>query len=499
MEADRVGIGPPSKIDLARPLLDDIFPDISMPSTESLYESLALELRRRIHVGALAAGERVPSVRDMSRQAGVSVGTVVQAYHQLESQGVIEARPQSGYYVRALRLPGIAAQRSRAAPRPRSLSPSLLDQVLSIYARDDLVPLHSATPSPSLLPTKRISAISRDLLRRIPDRISGYLHPPGLPLLRQQIARRLNLAGVEVDADDVMITAGAMEAITLSLQVVTKPGDAVLVERPTYYGLMQAIQARGLKVVEIPNCCDDGPDLELALKALATQPIRAAVLIPSFSNPSGSTMSDDARRILAKACAARGVPVIEDDVYGDLGFDGRRPVPMKAYEGSSGGVILCGSVSKILSPGLRIGWTVSARWREDLIRAKAFTSCSTPTLPQFVVAEMFSGTQMDRPLRRLRNELAANVGRFHEYIAAHWPPGTRVSRPRGGVVLWVQLPSGHDAHLLFERALDAHIGIIPGTLFTASGAFRDCVRLSCAGEWNPATQAALVKLGKLAG
>lgn len=469
-----------------------------MPESEMLYESLATQLHQRIQNGALAAGERVPSVRAMSRQAGVSVGTVVQAYQHLEARGLIEARPQSGYYVRATRLPGIGLQRLRAAPKPRSPSRSLLDQVLSIYAREDLVPLHSATPAPSMLPTQRIAAITRDLLRRMPERISGYLHPPGLPELRLQIARRLSLSGVEVDPDDVMITAGAMEAITLSLQVLTKPGDAVLVERPTYYGLMQAIEARGLKVVEIPNCCDDGPDLELALKALATQPIRAAVLIPSFSNPSGATMPDDARRVLAQACARHGVPVIEDDVYGELGFDGRRPVPMKAYEGAQGGVILCGSVSKIMAPGLRIGWTVSARWREELIRAKAFTSCSTPTLSQFVVAEMMAAANMDRPLRRLRAELAANVGRFHEAIASHWPKGTCVSRPRGGVVLWVQLPSGHDAHQLFERALDCGIGIIPGTLFSSSGAYRDCVRLSCAGVWDQRTQSALRKLGRLA-
>ncbi len=469
-----------------------------MPNTEMLYESLALQLHQRIQSGALGAGERVPSVRSMSRQAGVSIGTVVQAYQHLEARGLIEARPQSGYYVRAARLPGIGAQRLRAAPKPRSLSRNLLDQVLAIYARDDLVPLHSATPAPGLLPTQRLCAITRDLIKRIPERISGYAHPPGLPELRLQIARRLGIAGVEVDPDDVMITAGAMEAITLSLQVLTKPGDAVLVERPTYYGLMQAIEARGLKVVEIPNCCDDGPDLELALKALATQPIRAAVLIPSFSNPSGANMPDDARRVLAQACARHGVPVIEDDVYGELGFDGRRPVPMKAYEGNSGGVILCGSVSKIMAPGLRIGWTVSARWREELIRAKAFTSCSTPTLSQYVVAEMFRAANIERPLRKLRAELAANVGRFHEAIATHWPKGTCVSRPRGGVVLWVQLHSGFDAHQLFERALDCGIGIIPGTLFSASGAYRNCVRLSCAVSWDARAQNALRKLGKLA-
>lgn len=468
-----------------------------MSSPEPLYEALATQLRQRIHVGALRGGERVPSVRVMSQQAGVSIGTVIQAYQQLEAQGVIEARPQSGYYVRVSRLPRIAAERARNAARPRALSPSLLDQVLSVYARDDLVPLHAATPAPELLPTARVAAVARDLYRRIPGQLSGYAHAPGLPALRQQIAGRLALTGVEVEADDVVITAGALEAITLSLQVLTRPGDAVMVERPTYYGLLQAIAARGLKVVEIPVCCDDGPDLECALKALATQPIRAAVLIPSFSNPSGALMPDAARKVLAQACAQRGVPVIEDDVYGDLAFDGRRPTPLKAHDDGQG-VILCGSASKILGPGLRLGWAVSSRWREELIRAKSFTSCSAPTLSQYVTAELLGGTGIERSLRRLRSALATNVENFHAAIAACWPAGTCVSRPRGGLVLWVKLPNGGDGQRLFERALEAGIGIVPGTLFSASGSHRDCIRLSCATPWDKRIEGALQTLGKLA-
>ncbi len=468
-----------------------------MSTPEPLYEALATQLRQRIHVGALRGGERVPSVRVMSQQAGVSIGTVIQAYQQLEAQGVIEARPQSGYYVRVSRLPRIAAERARSAVRPRSLSPSLLDQVLTVYTRSDLVPLHAATPSPALLPTARVATIARDLYRRIPDQLSGYAHAPGLPALRAQIAGRLALTGVEVEADDVVITAGALEAITLSLQVLTRPGDVVMVERPTYYGLLQAIAARGLKVVEIPNCCDDGPDLECALKALATQPIRAAVLIPSFSNPSGALMPDSARKLLAEACAQRGIPIIEDDVYGDLAFDGRRPTPLKAYDDGQG-VILCGSASKILGPGLRLGWAVSSRWRDELIRAKSFTSCSAPTLSQHVTAELLSGAGLDRSLRRLRMALATNVENFHAAIAADWPAGTCVSRPRGGLVLWVKLPMGGDGQRLFERALDAGIGIVPGTLFSASGSHRDCVRLSCAVPWDECIAGALQTLGRLA-
>jgi DNA-binding transcriptional MocR family regulator len=278
--------------------------------------------------------------------------------------------------------------------------------------------------------------------------------------------------------------------------VLTQPGDAVLVEGPTYYGLLQAIAARGLKVVEIPVCCDQGVDMESALKALATQPIRAAVLIPSFSNPSGALMPASARQLLARACAERGVPIIEDDVYGDLAFDGTRPEPLKAFDDTDN-VILCGSASKILGPGLRIGWAVSSRWREDLVRAKSFTSCSAPTLAQHVSAEMFSGANMERPLRRLRGEIAANVGRFRAAIARHWPEGTCVSQPRGGLVLWVKLPGGGDGQALFERATERGIGIVPGTLFSAAGQHRDYVRLSCATPWTERVEGALQTLGQI--
>lgn len=465
-------------------------------SSEPLYEAVAARLRENIHAGALGDGERVPSVRAMSRQVGVSIGTVVQAYQHLEAQGVIVARPQSGYYVRRTELPGISRKPARATPKPRPPSRSLLDQMLTLFARDDLVPLHMAIPSPALLPTARVAALSRDLLRRAPERLYGYVQSAGLPALRQAIARRLVLAGVPVAADDVVVTAGALEAITLSLQLLTKPGDAVLVESPTYYGLLQAIAALGLKVVEIPVCCDDGPDLECALKALAAQPIRAAVLIPSFSNPSGALMPDLARRTLARACAQHGVPIIEDDVYGDLAFDGNRPVPLMAHDPDN--VILCGSASKIIGPGLRIGWAVSPRWQEPLLRAKAFTSIAASTLSQHVTAELLTGANLERPLRRLRGEIAANVGRFRAAIARHWPRGTCVSQPRGGLVLWIKLPPGHDGQVLFEQASEAGIGIVPGPLFSANGAHRDCVRLSCAVHWEPRIEQALITLGRLA-
>ncbi len=468
-----------------------------MSDIAPIYLALAERLRARIAKGTLRPGERVPSVRAMSRQARVSAGTVVQAYEHLAARGEIEARPRSGYYVSAARLDEVSPRR-RASLQPRTPPVALLDRVLALSATPDLLPLHAATPAPALLPTRKLAAITRDILRRIPERVHAYHHAPGLPELRAQIARRLAGRGLDVGADDITITAGTLEAITLSLQVLTRPGDAILVESPTYHSLMQTIEARGLKIVEVRSLGARGLDLEQAFEALATQPIRAALLIPSFANPTGASLDDDARRELARACARHRVPVIEDDIYAELAFDGQRPTPLKAFARDPDDVILCGSVSKMLSPGLRIGWTVNARWREALIRAKTFTSSAPPALSQHVVAAMYRGTELDRSLRRLRATLATNMGRFRQAIAMHWPAGTRVSQPRGGLVLWIQLPEGHDADVLFERARERGIGLLPGSLFSAQGGFRAHLRLSFGVEWNARCERALIDLGRLA-
>lgn len=461
------------------------------------YEQVADRLREQIRVGSLGPGERVPSVRHMSRREGVSIATVVQAYEQLEAQGVLEARPQSGFYVRPPAAP-VTARTRAPSPRPRPIANNLLDQVFDIYAREQVLPLHMAAPDPALLPVRRLAALTRDVLKSAAFQRAGYLHPAGLPELRRQVARRLALAGAMVDPDDVVITAGALEALSLSLAVLTQPGDVVLVETPTYYGLLQALKARGLKVVEVPSLMPDGIDVECARKVLREQTVKAAVLTPNYNNPNGALWPQAARQALLAACAAAGVPIIEDDVYADLGFAGPRPGTLFARE-SAAEVILCGSISKTISPGLRIGWAVAPRRRDALVRAKAFHSCGAPALNQFVAAAFLASVARDRALRRLREAIAANMHRSVAAIHRHFPDGTRIVPPRGGLALWLELPAGRDARSLFEAGVAAGIGSLPGTLFSASCRWRSHLRLSCGIPWSPVVEQAFVRLGQLAG
>jgi len=473
-----------------------------MPTT-LLYERLAQRLRRQIQRGLLRAGERMPSLRRLGRDQHVSLATAVEAYLHLEREGLIEARPRSGYYVRALaaaNLQETATPRPSRTPQPLR-NPALLG-VLDVLGRSDLLPLHSATPSLDLLPGAALAAAATRVLRRNPDAALGYAVPQGVAELRQHIAKRYAQCAVDVDPEEIVITAGAMEAISLSLRTVTQPGDVVLLETPTYYGLLQAVAAFGLRVIEVPNRPGLGIDVAQVAELFQRHDVRAAVLVPNFNNPIGSLTSDADKQTLVAACAAHDVVLIDDDLYGELAFSGERAPPLRRFEegvvdGSR--IITCGSFTKTLAPGLRVGWVLGGRWTVDLLRAKCFSSVVTATLPQLTITEYLSRHDFDRFLRRLRRELALNAQRYREAIAHHWPEGTRVSEPTGGMALWLELPAHIEGQAVFEAALAHGIGTLPGHLFSNRGDYRHHMRLSCGLPWSSKVEDALRMAGTLAG
>ncbi|MBO9663386.1 PLP-dependent aminotransferase family protein [Dokdonella sp.] len=462
-----------------------------------LYERVAESLRGQIRRGVLRAGERLPSLRRVGRQQQVSLATAVEAYVQLEREGLVEARPRSGYYVRgaAPDLPEPALRRTPRAPCAMR-NPALLD-VLDVLTRSDLLPLHAATPSLELLPAAGIAAAVARTMRRHRDAALRYAMPQGQPGLRLQIARRYAHCGVDVDPDEIVVTAGAMEAISLALRSVTRSGDVVLLETPTYYGLLQAVAALGLRVVEVPNRPGAGIDVAQLEGLLARHEVRAAVLVPNFNNPVGSLTGDAGKQAIVAACAARCVVLIEDDLYGELAYSGTRPPPLRRFD-RQGGVITCGSFSKMLAPGLRVGWAFGSRWTDELLRAKCFSSVATASLPQLAIADYLAHHDVDRPLRRLRRELAANAQRYRDVVARYWPAGTRVSEPVGGMALWLELADGVDAQALFEAALAQGIGTLPGHLFSNRDEYRHHLRLSCGLLWDAKIEQALRAVGALA-
>ncbi|MES3008738.1 MAG: PLP-dependent aminotransferase family protein [Pseudomonadota bacterium] len=462
-----------------------------------IYQQLADRLQSLIRDQIYPVGSALPGVRRLSEQHGVSVSTAVNACQELERRGMLEARPRSGYFVRqppVLRDPPRLSVVSRT-PRPVSGQERALRMVQAVND-PAIVNLGAAVPTADLLPTAALERSFRSVLREHRRRCVGYEFPPGTPELRTQIARRLASLHCDVSPEQVLITNSCQEAITIALKLITKPGDTVALESPTYYGLLQVIEALGLKALEIPTDPVHGISLEALTLALERWPVAACVLVANFSNPLGVCLSDERKQALLKLLALHRVPVVEDDIYGDLPLSGPRPRPLKSWD-KHGLVYYCSSSSKTLSAGLRVGWLVPGQQQQRAEYLQFINTVAVSTPSQLALAHYLQHGHYDRYLRQLCSELALAVARMTDRVTQLFPAQTRVSRPAGGFVLWVELPEPIDTSVLAEQALAAGISFAPGAMFSASGKYSHCLRLNCAVHWDARAERALLTLSRL--
>ncbi len=449
-----------------------------MPSA-TLYQDVAQRLGTLIDRGTFKIGERVPSVRALSQQWSVSITTVLDAYRLLEREGRLAARPQSGYYVQsgpasASDCPGL----SKPAKGPSEVSVSDLAMMVLRDARNpQLLQLGAAIPNPALMPLAALNRHVAQVARRDGEALGAYGGVLGHAGLRVQVARRALTAGLAIDPGGVVITSGCMEALTLALRATCNPGDTVAIESPIYYGILQGIEALGLKVLEIPTHPRDGLSLEHLERAIEQHAVRACLVIGCFNNPLGSCADEAAKRELIALLARHDLPLIEDDIYGELAHDGQRPPPYKAFDRDDR-VLLCGSFSKSITPGIRVGSIIPGRWQRQVEHLNFPTNIACSGIPQAAVAELLASGGFDRHLRRLRPLYARFVAEMADAVLQRFPAGTRCTRPTGGHVLWVELPKAVDALKLYERAVQAGMTIAPGHLFSATPRYRNFIRLN---------------------
>ncbi len=461
------------------------------------YEQVASQIKQLIEKGTYRPGDRIPSVRQMSQQQGVSISSVLQAYLQLESRGVIEARPQSGYYV--------CAPASSHLPEPEISSPGLdpshvnLHDLVMMVMRDTLNPgliqLGAAMPNLELLPTERMNRIMARVARTASKEMHQYQIPPGDEGLRGQIAKRAVNSGCQLSPGDIVITSGGTEAIDLCLHAVCKPGDIVAIESPMYFGTLQIIEVHGLRALEIPTNPRDGISLEALQFAIEHNPIKAVLTISNFSNPLGSCIPDEKKKELVGLLTRYDIPLIDNDVSGEIYFTEKRPLVTKAFD-TKGLVMLCSSFSKDISPSLRVGWVAPGRYKSTVEWLKFTLSASTSTLAQMAIAEFMDSGGYDHQIRRIRREYANNVAMLSQSVMRTFPAETRVTRPSGGYVLWVQLPGTVDSLELYSLALQGGITLTPGYLFSPTNQFSNFIRLNAA-AWNLPIERAVTKLGEM--
>jgi DNA-binding transcriptional MocR family regulator len=466
---------------------------------ETLYKQLAVRISELIEHGTLRAGERVPSVRKCSRQQNVSVATVMQAYRLLEDRGIIEARPQSGYYVRARRwTPPPEPSMSRPALRPVTVQVSdLILQVVKAGRDPNLVRFGATLPSPELFPIKALSRTMASVGRRMPLAAHAYEVPPGNRALRVQVARRALEAGCTLAPDDIITTVGATEAINLSLRAVAEPGDVIAIESPTFFNILQIIESLGMRVCEIPTYPRHGVCLDELEKRLDCCRIKACVFTLNYSNPLGSCMPDEKKRKLVQILSSRKIPLIEDDIYGNLTFGPTRPKAAKAFD-EHGWVMLCDSFTKTLSPGSRVGWVAPGRFKARVEFLKFVNTSATASLPQMAIAEFLQNGGFDHHLRKIRRLYASQMQRMTEAITRYFPSGTKLTRPNGGMCLWVELPPKVNALALYHQALAAGISIAPGPIFSAKQKYENFIRINCGNPWSDTLENAIRKLGAIA-
>ena len=461
-----------------------------------LYEQVAAHVEALVQHGSLRPGDRVPSLRVLRRQHGVSLATVVRAYRELEARGVIEARPQSGFFARS--RPPVAREpappRESVASMPASVD-ALVGRLYDMIRDPNCVPLGAAVPAPSILPMERLNATLAGIARTAGARGATYESSAGPLALRRQLAKRAPSWGCALGPDDFVTTLGATEAMALAIRATTKPGDVVAVESPTYFGFLELLESQGLRALEIPVLPGRGFDVDALGRALGREKIAAVITTPTFNNPTGVCMPDEDKARLVALLASRGIPLIEDDVYGDLAFDGGRPRPAKAFD-RDGNVLLCGSVSKTLAAGYRVGWIAPGRFETAVLRMKRANTMEGALLPQLAVAEFFATGAYDRHLRVLRRKLGVQLGRLRAAVSLHFPRGTRMSAPEGGLVLWVELPRGYDARTLYAEAARRRISIAPGVLFASKPRFTRFLRLNGGTPWSDTLEAAVRALGR---
>jgi DNA-binding transcriptional MocR family regulator len=467
-----------------------------------IYARLADELSELIETGQLKAGDRLPSVRRLVVQKGVSATTAIATLRALERRGFAVAKPQAGYFAKSRHVNIDEPATSRPSPAPRAVGiDSLMVQLIDASQNPLIASLGTAVPDPDLFPMGRLQKVLSALARRNPRLLGEYnSHYHGVESLRHELLRRYADLGCSVAPDEIVVTNGCTEALNLALRCTTQPGDSVALESPVFYGVLQVLQNLGLKALEIATHPRDGmriDALEDALKRRAGRNVKACLVSANFSNPTGACLSDIEKARLVRLCADRGVPIIEDDIYGDLQHAGMRPLPAKAFD-VSGNVILCSSFSKTLAPGARIGWLCGGRVAKALRLRKFATSGATAAILQELVAELLRSGGYERHLVKLRSTYSRQVQQVAEVVSRSFPQGTRMTQPRGGFVMWVELPRQLDSISLFNAAIRQGVNFAPGPLFSATGRYRNFLRLNCGRRMSPELDAAVARLGRLA-
>jgi DNA-binding transcriptional MocR family regulator len=466
---------------------------------ELLYIKIANSLEQQISRDVLKVGDKLPSIRMICRQHGVSMSTAQFAYYELEAKSLIEPRPQSGFYVsnsfrKKLAMP--EASRPESKPAVKTVT-DIIENSFNPSGEKNFTVFSRGVPATQLLPVVKLNKAMFQAVRSLPGGGTTYEPLQGNEKLRIQIAKwSFNWKG-NLSEKDILTTAGCMSAVSYCLMALTKRGDTIAVESPCFYGILQLAQSLGLRILELPASPQTGVDMESLKKIVQKTKLAACILVSNFNNPFGSLMPEEHKKEAVKLLGKYNIPLIEDDIYGDLYFGDKRPGCCKSYD-ETGMVLLCSSYSKTLAPAYRVGWLAAGKFMNEVMKIKLFHTLSSTAITHEALGSFLETGRYEAHLRKLRKTLYTNYLQYVRVIGECFPIGTRISRPQGGLSLWVELPKTIDTIELYNSAISKKITFSPGSMFTLQNQFSNCMRLTFGLEWNEKTENSLKLLGRLA-
>ena len=430
----------------------------------ALYQQIEAHLRRTIASGALPPGGRLPATRALARDLGVNRLTVETAYAELEAGGLVAGRAGSGTYV--LAAPALPPSGARSEPAWPAWQ---LDLVARERAPEEgahasrAISFADGRGDPALYPVEELRRVLQAVMRRDGGSALEYGPPEGQPGLRRTIAEVLASQGLPARPEDVLVTAGSQQALALATMLLTRPGDAVLVERPTYPGALELFRAHALHTVTVPTDADGMRTGELEPLLLRHHP-RLIYTVPTFHNPTGTCLPAARRRELLALADRHNVPVLEDDYVGDLRYDGRAQAPLKAWD-RGGRVLYTGTFSKMLAPGLRVGFLVAdGPVHAALVERKRLLDVATSNVLQRAVEAYVTVGRYQTHLRRIVRVYRRRRDTMLQALHGHLP-SLELEPPRGGLFIWARLPDGLSARRLLPAAREAGVEFAPGDRF----------------------------------
>lgn len=468
-------------------------------STNFRYVALADEIQESIMKGTFTSGEKLPSLRKLHHQLGLSISTVHQAYIELEKRGRVEAREKSGFYVKALNgNPLCKPARKKGVAKPcKVMVNDLAETIIKDLQSDEILQLGAAIPSNDLMPLKQLSRIMKSIpAASLQTHIASYDLAAGNMDLREEISKRMLGFACSIGASDIITTNGCLEAVSLCLRAVAAPGDTILVESPAFHCFLQLIEDLNMYVVEVPGCPEEGIDPKTFEKTITSNKIKACLLNSNFQNPLGSVMSKKNKARILDISETHNIPIIEDDIYGDLFYGDKRPTTFKSMD-KNGMVLYCSSFSKALAPGLRTGWTVPGKYKTTLIRKKLNTTISNSGINQAVIAQFLKTGAYDRHLRQLRNKLKNQSSAMAIAVSKYFPSDTQITFPKGGMLIWVALNQEIDSLEIYQKAYQEKISVLPGIICSSSDKYRNCLRLNCGIKWSQRLENGIEKIGRI--